>query len=201
VLHVEDGSRPLIRDLVAAVPPWDGKEADDQADILTWVTSGAPLFRVQRPAIPAKHLAVYFSLLDDASRSVMLVNHVKAASWVPPGGHVDDGEDPRWTVEREAFEELGVTPKFHEISDHSPFFVTVTQTRGPGSHTDVTLWFVLLGDRGAEVRMDMREFTEVRWFGLDEQAEWPASRFDPQMHRFAAKLSAALDGSGRFASG
>jgi 8-oxo-dGTP diphosphatase len=193
MLPVEDGSRSLIHDLVAAVSPLDEKEASDQSDILGWVASGAPLFRVQRPATPHKHLAVYFALLDDASRSIMLVDHVKARSWLLPGGHVDDGEDPRWTVEREAFEELRITPKFHErISGDKPFFVTVTQTRGPGSHTDVTLWFVLKGDRHAEIQMDVREFSEVRWFGFDHQTEWPVSRFDPQMHRFAVKLTGAV---------
>ncbi len=194
MLPVDDGSRTLIHDLVAAVSPLDEKEASDQSDILGWVASGAPLFRVQRPAVPPKHLAVYFALLDDASHSIMLVDHVKAQSWLLPGGHVDDGEDPRWTVERE---ELGITPKFHEqISGDKPFFVTVTQTRGPDSHTDVTLWFILQGERQAEIQMDMREFSEVRWFGLDQQVEWPVSRFDPQMHRFAVKLTGALSRPG-----
>jgi 8-oxo-dGTP diphosphatase len=76
--------------------------------------------------------------------------------------------------------------------------VTVTQTRGPGSHTDVTLWFILQGDRQEEIRMDMREFSEVRWFGLGQQSEWPVSRFDPQMHRFAVKLTGALSGQTSF---
>lgn len=194
MLPVDDGSRSLIHDLVAAVSPLDDKEAGDQSHILEWVASGAPLFRVQRPATPPKHLCVYFALLDDASRSIMLVDHVKARTWLLPGGHVDDGEDPRWTVEREAFEELGITPKFHErVSGDKPFFVTVTQTRGPGSHTDVTLWFILQGDRQAEIQMDAREANEVRWFGLDQQSEWPVSHFDPQMHRFAVKLTGALN--------
>lgn len=194
MLPVDDGSRSLIHDLVAAVSPLDDKEASDRLDILAWVASGAPLFRVERPATPPRHLAVYFALLDDASHSIMLVDHVKARSWLLPGGHVDDGEDPRWTVEREAFEELGITPKFHEpISGDKPFFVTVTQTRGPGSHTDVTLWFILQGDRQAEIQMDTREANAARWFGLNQQTEWPASQFDPQMHRFAAKLTGALN--------
>lgn len=194
MLPVEDGSRSLIHDLVATVSPLDDKEASDQSHILDWVASGATLFRVQRPATPPKHLAVYFALLDDASRSIMLVDHVKARTWLLPGGHVDDGEDPRWTVEREAFEELRITPKFHErISGNKPFFVTVTQTRGPDSHTDVTLWFILQGDRQAEIQMDTREASELRWFELDQQTEWPVSHFDPQMHRFAVKLTGALN--------
>jgi hypothetical protein len=83
VLPVEDGSRALVHDLVATVSPLDDKEASDQSDILGWVASGAPLFRVQRPAIPPRHLAVYFALLDDVSRSVMLVDARPGASSHP----------------------------------------------------------------------------------------------------------------------
>ncbi len=43
----------------------------------------------------------------------MLVDHVKARLWLFPGGHVDDGEDPRTMVLREAAEELGIDGKFH----------------------------------------------------------------------------------------
>jgi 8-oxo-dGTP diphosphatase len=194
MLQVCDASRSLIHGLVATVPPLDETEASDQSDILGWVASGAPLFRVERPATPPKHLAVYFALLDDASQSVMLVEHVKARSWLLPGGHVDDGEDPRCTAEREAFEELGIAPKFHEqVSGDKPFFVTVTQTRGPGSHTDVTLWFILQGDRRAEIQIDTREASQARWFALNQQTKWPVSLFDPQMHRFAAKLAGVLN--------
>ncbi|MGH3305926.1 MAG: hypothetical protein ACRDOK_30560, partial [Streptosporangiaceae bacterium] len=71
MLPAGDESRSLIHDLVAAVSPLDDKEASDQSHILEWVASGAPLFRVQRPSTPRKHLAVYFALLDDASRSIM----------------------------------------------------------------------------------------------------------------------------------
>ncbi|MGH3393029.1 MAG: hypothetical protein ACRDOO_29535 [Actinomadura sp.] len=38
-----------------------------------------------------------------------------------------------------------------------------------------------------------REFSAVRWFGLDEPAAWAAEEFDPQMYRFVAKLAAALE--------
>jgi acyl-CoA synthetase (AMP-forming)/AMP-acid ligase II len=48
------------------------------------------------------------------SRSLMMVDHTKAGCWLLPGGHVDDGEDPRKTVVREAQEELGTDVRFHE---------------------------------------------------------------------------------------
>jgi 8-oxo-dGTP diphosphatase len=121
-----------------------------------------------------------------------LVDHVKAGCWLLPGGHVDDGEDPRTTVAREAQEELGITVRFHELLDEYPFFLSVTQTRGPHSHTDVTLWFVLHGDRSEAITPDPGEFRGTEWFGLDEPVDWSASHFDPHMARFVTKLNAAL---------
>ena len=196
-MHPDD-PRMVVRDRVLAVTPADDKEAADQAAILRWIDSGAPLFRMAKPAVPPKHLAVYFALVDDDARCVMLVDHRKAQAWLLPGGHVDDGEDPRWSVEREAFEELQITPKFHErLGGGQPLFLSVTQTRGADSHTDVTLWFVLKGDSAAEVRPDPREFSEVRWYALDDQTDWSAGCFDPHMERFMVKLRSALDAPGQ----
>ena len=189
---LSDDSRVVVRERVTAVIPFDDKEAADQAAILDWIDSGAPLFRVAKPATPARHLAVYFALIDDQNRRVMLVDHLKAKAWLLPGGHVDDGEDPRWSVEREAFEELGIAPKFHELF-MQPTFVSVTQTRGEHSHTDVTLWFALRGDQAAEIRPDPAEFNSVCWFGIDDE-DWSAEHFDPHMNRFICKLTSALPG-------
>jgi 8-oxo-dGTP diphosphatase len=186
--------RTVISDLVTAVPALDRQEAEDQAEILRWVRSGAQLSRVERPATPPKHLVVYCALLDEADSSLLLVDHVKAKCWLLPGGHVDEGEDPRRTAERETFEELAIMPEFYErYSGDKPFFLTITQTRSPQSHTDVTLWFVLRGDQHAEMRPDPREFTAMQWLRLDDHVDWSGARFDPQMHRFVAKLTAARD--------
>jgi 8-oxo-dGTP diphosphatase len=193
---LDDEPRSAIADLVTRVSPHDSQEEHDQAEILRWVASGAPLFRIQPPATPPRHLAVYFALLDEDHRQVMLVDHVKAGCWLLPGGHVDDGEDPRTTVVREAEEELGVAARFHGgLGDGRPFFLTVTQTRGSHSHTDVTLWFVLTADRNEPMRPDSGEFRGVGWFSLDELTHWDATTSDPQIHRFVAKLSTALDGA------
>ena len=71
-------------------------------------------------------------------------------------------------------------------------FLSVTPTRGANSHLDVDLWFVLRVTRdAARITPDAREFNGVRWFGLDEQRDWPADTYDPEMHRFAAKLRSA----------
>lgn len=188
----DDDPRVIVRGRVSSVIPADDAEAADRQDILGWIDSGAPLFRTAKPATPPRHLAVYAAIIDEPGRSVMLVDHKKARAWLLPGGHVDPAEDPRWSVEREAEEELKLSPKFHE-SFGQPFFCSVTQTRGEGSHTDVTLWFVLKGDRAAEICPDLGEFSQVRWFPIDG-TDWSQECYDPHMARFIAKLKPVLDG-------
>lgn len=39
---------------------------------------------------------------------------------------------------------------------------------------------------------DPREANQVRWFALDDPAEWAHDRFDPHMTRFRDKLVARL---------
>jgi 8-oxo-dGTP pyrophosphatase MutT (NUDIX family) len=61
-----------------------------------------------KPDTPPKHLVSYFVLYDESTHKLMLVDHIKAKTWLPAGGHVKLDEDPRITVTREADEELGI---------------------------------------------------------------------------------------------
>jgi len=184
-----DRSRATVRDLVARVVPWDEQEATDQARMLEWVDSGAQLFRLAKPATPPQHLAVYAALVDERDMSVMLVNHVLAQAWLFPGGHVDNGEDPRLTVVRELKEELQVSPSFHPAFGDDPLFLTVTHTRGADSHVDATMWFVFAFDRSVSLTPDVREFSATKWMSLADPGLWDQEIFDPGMHRFVAKLA------------
>jgi len=188
--------RGAISELVSGVRPVDDRESFDQALIVEWIASGAPIFRTVPPATPPRHLVSYFALIDSARRLVLLGDHVKSGLWLPSGGHVEDGEDPRDTVVREALEELGIQARFHDqLGCGRPFFVTVTPTAEARSHEDVSLWFVLDCDRDALLDPDPREYRGIQWFSLGNPAGWPASRFDPEMGRFTRKVTAALDGA------
>jgi 8-oxo-dGTP diphosphatase len=167
--------REVISGLVSAVRPLDDHEAADQASILAWIASGDPIFRTAPPATPARHLVSYFPVIDPGRRLVLLGDHVKSGLWLPSGGHVEDGEDPRDTVSREAAEELSIRARFHDrLGAGLPFFLTLTPTAGQ------------------PLDPDPREYRGVRWFPLDRPADWPADQFDPQMGRFARKVSACL---------
>jgi hypothetical protein len=56
----------------------------------------------------------------------------------------------------------------------------------------VSFWFVLTADQGMRIEADPREASKVRWFALDNPAEWALDRFDPHMARFRDKLLACL---------
>ena len=112
----------------------------------------------------------------------------------PAGGHVEPGEDPWTTVVRECHEELGIQAQASPITGEFPLFLTVTQTRGQGTHTDVSLWYLL--DAGADTitSYDEDEFDAIRWLTSEQVLEESHELLDPHMHRFTHKLQRAQAG-------
>ena len=100
--------RDVVEALVRSIRPCDELEERHRLETLEWIASGAPLFRVRAPATPPRHLVSYFALFDPTARRMLLVDHRKAGLWLPSGGHGEENEHPRTTVEREAEEELGI---------------------------------------------------------------------------------------------
>ena len=181
--------RQTIREVVTAVTPGGPGESAARRSVLDWIDSGAPLFRVAG-AVPPRHLAVYFALV--AEGALLQIDHVKAGTWLLPGGHVDT--EPPWeAVVREAREELGIAAEPHPATGPVPIYLTESVTLGPGAHTDVTLWFALAGDRSAALTPDPAEIRRTRWVPLAEVAAWSAEGYAPdQVRAFVAKLTAAL---------
>ena len=166
---------------VEAIAPLDDLERATKEGVLSWIDSGAQLWRVEKPATPNKHLVSYFVLID--GDHVLLVDHINAQLWLPTGGHVEPDEHPRSTVLRELEEELSVQGNF--LFEH-PLLITSTVTVGrTAGHTDVSLWYALKGSRQMDFVYDQSEFRSVRWFHKDKI---PLGRTDPEMHRFLAKL-------------
>ena len=173
--------RQKIRAEIDAIEPVDALEQTHRTDALAWIDSGADLFRIAKPATPAKHLVSYFAVID--GRHILLVDHRNAQRWLPAGGHVEPDEHPRATVVRELHEEL-VLVAAHDIE--APVMITCTTTVGlTAGHTDVSLWYVVRADRHQAVEFDAHEFDAVRWFRFDQV---PLTRSDPHLARFLSKL-------------
>lgn len=172
-----------IENIIKKIIPFDRVESEHIKETLDWIRSGAPLYRVQKPDIPPKHLVSYFVILDKIQKKILLVDHKKSGLWLPPGGHVEPNESPKKTVERECEEELGIKAVFW---DSSPLFLTSTVTVGAtAGHIDVSLWYVLKGKSTQKMYFDQDEFHQIQWYSLDEI---PFEKSDPHMFRFVQKL-------------
>lgn len=172
-----------IFNLVSSMQAFDDLEQHHIQETCAWIASGAPLFRLQKPDIPNTHLVSYFVLFDEDTDHLLLVDHKKACLWLPSGGHVEVNEHPMETVKRECMEELGIQADFWSPT---PLFLTSTVTVGiTAGHTDVSLWYVLKGDRTTSYAFDREEFHDIRWFHVDDI---PYASSDPHLKRFVAKL-------------
>ncbi|GIF26229.1 8-oxo-dGTP pyrophosphatase MutT (NUDIX family) [Actinoplanes tereljensis] len=171
----------VVQDIVTALAPGDDLEAEHRSRILEWLGSTDDVFRRVKPAEPDQHLVSYVVPVD-ADGNVLLVDHINARLWLPPGGHVEPGEHPHDTAVREVAEELGLTA----VPDPAPLFLTVTRTVGlDRGHTDVSLWYVLHCDRTERLTPDLGEFHRVRWWSPEDIE--PA-RCDPHFPRFLHKM-------------
>ena len=174
----------LVLSQLELIRPVSDAERAQWMDAKRWVASGAPLFRLAKPATPPKHLVSYFPVVD--GEHILLVDHKNAKRWLPPGGHVEVDEDPRATVVREVKEELGFEVLDSEVQ--APLMVTVTETVGLTSgHTDVSLWYPIQRSRHTPIVFDESEFNDARWFRFSEA---PLEQSDPNLGHFLHKLRA-----------
>ena len=181
-----------VAELVARIVPIDDLEAAHQADTLAWLASTNDVYRREKPMTPARHLVSYIVLLDPERRAVLLGCHILSELDLPVGGHVEPEETPYAAARREVLEEVPGCAVVFDVVGSEPLMVTVTQTVGPSSHTDTSLWFVGRTDRGAASALDAREFESGRWWTREEIDAADPGRFDPHMGRFMAKLESVL---------
>ncbi|MFE3056742.1 NUDIX domain-containing protein [Nocardia sp. NPDC059239] len=175
----------MVADVVAAITPVDELERQHRATTLEWLASTDDIFRRVKPATPSPHLVAYVVLVDPRERGIFLGRHRMAGLHLPMGGHVEAGEHPRDTARREAGEELGIEPVFDLVGEH-PLFLTRTTTVGQAAgHIDVSLWYVIRGERTRDYPLDPTEFDGGQWWDLDPDG-LPAT--DPHLPRFILKL-------------
>ncbi|MEU7140790.1 NUDIX domain-containing protein [Nocardia sp. NPDC046473] len=183
----------VVAEIVSGIAPFDTLEQEHIEEALAWLASTDDVFRRSKPATPRRHLVSYVVLVDPAARAVLLGRHRLAGLWLPTGGHVDPGEHPLAAARREAVEEIGVEADF-TITGTDPLLLTITTTRGPDSHDDVSLWYLIRGTRSQHYPLDPREFSAERWWDIDTFA---IPDGDPHFGRFLAKLDSVLGAAAR----
>ncbi|MEI6462416.1 MAG: NUDIX domain-containing protein [bacterium] len=191
--NTKDSVREQIRNTISLITPYDEIERLHIEDALHWIDSNVEIFRISKPANPSKHLVCATVFVDPLETRILLLENNKAGLLLPNGGHVDPGELPLQTVQREVREEMSEEATLL-FNSELPFFIdqsiTVGQTAG---HTDVTLWFVLnrnskmgINDQSEEFK---REFGKYYWLNPQEILEMDIRKLNPNMHRFVNKLN------------
>ncbi len=110
---------------------------------------------------------------------LLLIKHSKTGQWLPPGGHVEDGETPDETAKREALEETGVKPGFveqyvPEERDESsydlprPFNINLHRIRDGHWHCDFCF---LAGAEDEKEASHSHEHDGIDWFDSEELEE------------------------------
>lgn len=95
-----------IKKLIDSIQPYDALEKKHIENASNWLASGVNVFRIQKDAIPPKHLAGYSVVVDILNEKILLLDHKKSLLMLPSGGHVNKNEMPMEAAKRELKEEL-----------------------------------------------------------------------------------------------
>lgn len=117
------------------------------------------------------HFCVYFAGFDTDVKKVFIGHHKKSDLWLFNGGHIDKGEIPEETLEREMSEEWGVKIDLQSIGN--PKLLTITPINHPTikckRHFDIW-YFVPLLETDFEPNQELlnTEFYTTGWKNTEE---------------------------------
>ena len=144
-----------------------------------------------------RHFVATGLVVHDSLDKVLLIKHKKLKTWLPPGGHVDEGELPDECVIREVFEETGLIVEIiseafdvsHEKVEtlHTPLLVQLEKIESLDSeHQHVDLQYlckVIGGELNASAN---EEHDEARWFNENELKAFQELQADVRENAFKA---------------
>jgi len=112
------------------------------------------------------HICSFFLPYNRETSLIYLVDHIKAGSWIPPGGHVKLYENPVDTVIREYREELKTSVSKSAVNTFALSIINISKNKHSCKvHYD--FWYlvhtpIIIFD------YSKKEFNDGRWFGIDE---------------------------------
>jgi 8-oxo-dGTP pyrophosphatase MutT (NUDIX family) len=132
---------------------------------------------------PRKHYVATGFVYDRQADSFLLVLHKKLGKWLPPGGHLEDGEEPHTGVLREVFEEVGVQGRIVELlaapdvstptvsQFPSPFCVLseiIPANAKEDEHIHIDFVYALEIDPSELLKPGEAEVEHAAWFSAEE---------------------------------
>lgn len=121
---------------------------------------------------------------DRQNDRFLLIFHKKLNKWLPPGGHLMEGEPPHVGALRELTEEIGVEGQIIELLKTpevdtktilqfpSPFCVLYetipAQDGGEDQHMHIDFVYVVEVDPSATLIQCLEEISSAKWFSLNQ---------------------------------
>lgn len=105
------------------------------------------------------------AIVTDGRGLVVLHRHRRLGTWLQPGGHVEDGEEPADTAVRETREETGLRASH---PPDGPELVHVDVHPTPWGHLHLDLRYLLLADPHAPLGSAPGESDDIAWWALEQ---------------------------------
>ncbi len=154
-----------------------------------------------------KHYVATGYVYDKQTDSFLLVLHKKLGKWLPPGGHLHEGEEPHAGVLRELFEEVGVEGRIVELLTTpdvatptvaqlpSPFCVlaeTIPASTKEDEHIHIDFVYILEVNPADLLKPGEAEVERAAWVSSGEIAR--IETFE-NVRRVCQAISAVIKGS------
>lgn len=120
------------------------------------------------------HFCAYFAAYDPKKGKVFIGHHKKSNFWLFNGGHIDKGELPEESVEREIEEEWGSDIVLQKVPKPSLLTITEINHKNVKCKTHYDVWYFIPLD-GNSFNPDKdklaKEFYETGWKTIEEARE------------------------------
>ena len=112
------------------------------------------------------HYCSFFLPYDKSAGKIYLGYHIKADDWIPPGGHIEEGETPSDTAVREAKEELGIDITKDQLQAFS-LSVKFIGCPDVGCMAHYDIWH-FIHVRVRDFNYLKSEYYDARWFSIQD---------------------------------
>lgn len=153
--------------------------------------------RLTRDENEQSHFCVFFAAYDPVAKKVFIGHHKKSGFWLFSGGHIDKGETPEETLEREIGEEWGIKVDLQSVGE--PKLLTITSINQPGNkckrHYDIW-YFVPVSEANFNPDKALLD-TEFYVMGWKDIKEARALTTDPSTLKGISKIESLFNKSSK----